>query len=218
MSIRVRSRRTVRHAETMAYAVLTLAAAVAVTILAGCQKVEPPAVAGKAASSASVTSSSSSASSQPTSEASTSSPPPPTSTRPPTQPSTRPPAPLAKAKRIYWQNLKPSMCVRNPSNASALYITVVDCSATHDAEVTLRALLTGTRKWPGDDAVDAAAEATCNSAFASFVGVPFEQSRLETDYYTTDRTGWSAGDRRLVCLVYDPDDTTLTRSLRGSHL
>ena len=129
-----------------------------------------------------------------------------------------PRAPLVKAKRIYWENLKPGMCVRHPSSASALYITVVDCSATHDAEVTLRALLTGTRKWPGDDAVDAAAEATCNSAFASFVGVPFEQSRLETDYYTTDRTGWSAGDRRLVCLVYDPDDTTLTRSLRGSHL
>ncbi|GAA2151576.1 hypothetical protein GCM10009826_08680 [Humibacillus xanthopallidus] len=110
------------------------------------------------------------------------------------------------------------MCVRNPSNASVLYITVVDCSATHDAEVTLRALLTGTRKWPGDDAVDAAAEARCNAAFASYVGVPFEQSRLETDFYTTDRTGWSAGDRRLICLVYDPDNTSLTRSLRGSHL
>ncbi|GAA2153430.1 hypothetical protein GCM10009826_12730 [Humibacillus xanthopallidus] len=99
-----------------------------------------------------------------------------------------------------------------------LYITVVDCSATHDAEVTLRALLTGTRKWPGDDAVDAAAEARCNAAFASYVGVPFEQSRLETDFYTTDRTGRSAGDRRLICLVYDPDNTSLTRSLRGSHL
>ena len=94
----------------------------------------------------------------------------------------------------------------------------MDCSATHDAEVTLRALMTGTRKWPGDDAVDAAAEATCNDAFASYVGVPFEQSRLETDFYTPDPTGWSAGDRRLICLVYDPDDTSLTRSLRGSHL
>ena len=152
----VRPRRTARNAETMAYAVVTLAA-VAVTILAGCQKVEPPAVAGKAASSASLTSSSSSVSSQPTSEASTSSPPPPTSTRPPsqpstrppTQPSTRPPAPLAKAKRIYWENLKPGKCVRNPSNASVLYITVVDCSATHDAEVTLRVAPDGNEEVAG---------------------------------------------------------------------
>ena len=110
------------------------------------------------------------------------------------------------------------MCVRNPSSASELYITVVDCRATHDEEVTLRGLLTGTRKWPGDAAVDAAAEAKCHAAFASYVGVPFEQSRLENDFYTTDRTGWSAGDHRLICLVYDPDDSSLTRSLRGSHL
>ena len=218
MSKGVRSRRSGRNAATMAYAVVTLMTAAAVTVLAGCQKPEPPAVAGTAASSASATSSSSSANSQPTLETSTSSPPPPTSTRPPTRPSTRPPAPLAKAKRIYWENLRPGMCVRNPSSASALYITVVDCRATHDEEVTLRALLTGTRKWPGDAAVDAAAEAKCHAAFASYVGVPFEQSRLETDFYTTDRTGWSAGDHRLICLVYDPDDSSLTRSLRGSHL
>jgi hypothetical protein len=202
----------------MAYAVVTLATAVAVTVLAGCQKPEPPTVSGTAASSASATSSSSSASSQPTSEAATSSPPPPKSTRPPTQPSTRPPAHLAKAKRIYWEDLRAGMCIRNPSSASAKFITVVDCKATHDDEVTLRALLTGTRKWPGDDAVDASAQAKCQAAFASYVGVPFEQSRLETDYATTDRAGWSAGDHRLICLVYDPDDSSLTRSLRGSHL
>lgn len=125
--------------------------------------------------------------------------------------------PLIKPRRIYWEDLKPAMCVRLPQGTGVLYLTVVDCRAAHQEEVMSRSTLSGGRKWPGDDAVNAASEVKCRAAFASYVGIGFDDSKLEMDSFTTDAAGWADGDHTVVCLVLDPGNEHLTRTLRGAH-
>lgn len=124
--------------------------------------------------------------------------------------------PLAKPKKVYWQDLEPGMCLNNPA-AEALNVPVVDCRSAHEYEVIARGKLKGNRTWPGDDAVDKAAQAQCEPAFAAYVGLPWDDSRLDLDFFTTVQEGWEAGDRRLICMVYDPEDLSSTGSFRGSQ-
>lgn len=127
---------------------------------------------------------------------------------------TRPPD---KPKRVYWEDLKPTMCVRFPQATDATYVTVVDCRVGHQQEVMSRTTLAGGTKWPGDDAVDAASEVKCRAAFESYVGIAYDDSRLELDSVTTDAAGWADGDHTLVCLVLDPANEHLTRTLRKAQ-
>lgn len=128
--------------------------------------------------------------------------------------STRPPD---KPKRVYWEDLKPTMCVRFPQATDTTYVTVVDCRVGHQEEVMSRTTLAGGTKWPGDDAVDAASEVKCRAAFESYVGIAYDDSRLELDSVTTDAAGWADGDHTLVCLVLDPANEHLTRTLRKAQ-
>ncbi len=125
--------------------------------------------------------------------------------------------PLSKPKRVYWEDLKPKMCVRFPQAAEAVYVTVVDCRAEHQEEVTSRTTLAGGTKWPGDDAVNAASEVKCRAAFESYVGIGYDDSRLEMDAVTTQAAGWADGDHTVVCLVLDPANEHLTGTLRSAH-
>ena len=138
---------------------------------------------------------------------------------PPSSPSTPTPsstAPLKKTRTVYWQNLKPGMCLMIPEEESAYDVKVTDCRAEHHAEVMLRTDLPGEGSWPGDDVVDAAAAAVCEKTLQKYIGLPFDSSRLEIDFFTTEKAGWVDGDRRLICLVYDPDAETTAVALKGS--
>ena len=74
----------------------------------------------------------------------------------------------ADAQRVYWEDLQPGMCVREDPNEMD-YI-VVDCNAEHEEEVMSRSTLAGSDEWPGDAAVEDAALAKCEPAFATYVG------------------------------------------------
>jgi hypothetical protein len=128
----------------------------------------------------------------------------------------QPTGPLKKPKRVYWESLKPTMCFRLPADQSSVYVTVVDCRTGHDEEVSARTVLAGPRKWPGGSAIDAAAEARCRVAFQRYVGIAFDDSRLELDFFTGDRAAWQAGDHRLICLVLDPSVARSSQALRGA--
>lgn len=125
--------------------------------------------------------------------------------------------PLSKPKRVYWEDLKRGMCVRFPQASDATYVTVVDCRVGHQEEVTSRTTLAGGTKWPGDAAVDAASEVKCRAAFESYVGIAYDDSRLELDSVTTDAAGWADGEHTLICLALDPANEHLTRTLRSAH-
>jgi len=127
----------------------------------------------------------------------------------------QPTKPLSKPRKIHWEDLKAGMCLTTaPESASD--IPVVDCRAAHADEVITRTVLTGPSKWPGDDVIDASADTKCRAAFATYVGVGYDDSRLELDFWTNDRDGWNDGARTLVCLVYDPSTPTLTGAFKGT--
>jgi hypothetical protein len=121
----------------------------------------------------------------------------------------------ADAQRVYWEDLQPGMCVREDPNEMD-YI-VVGCSAEHEEEVMSRDTLARSKEYPGDAAVEDAAQQKCESAFASYVGLELVESRLDLDYFTPDKDSWTAGKVTLICLVLDPDHDQITRALRGAH-
>ena len=55
------------------------------------------------------------------------------------------------------------------------------------------------------------------SAFATYVGLDPDESRLDFDFLTPDKDSWNHGKVTLICLVLDPDHDQITRSLRGAH-
>lgn len=130
---------------------------------------------------------------------------------------TGPTGALAKPKRLHWHAVKSAMCVRLPDDPNGVqYLTVVDCRAAHQVEVLGRAVISGPKKWPGDDAIYASALDKCRKAFETYVGLGYDESRLDLDFLTADVKGWNAGDHTLVCLVFDPEHATITKALRGT--
>jgi hypothetical protein len=121
----------------------------------------------------------------------------------------------ADAQRVYWEDLQPGMCGREDPNDMD-YI-VVDCSAEHEEEVMSRDTLARSKEYPGDAAVEDAAQQKCETAFASYVGLELDESRLDLDYFTPDKDSWTAGKVTLICLVLDPDHDQITRALRGAN-
>lgn len=134
----------------------------------------------------------------------------PTPSEPVAAPSTKP---LAKSTRIHWQKLKPKMCFIEPKKSTTVTVTVVDCRVKHDLEVMLKTSLRKPKTWPGDAAMTTPLERVCRPAFEKYVGIGYDESHLDIDWFTTETAGWNAGDRTTICLVYDPDVEQLTRRL-----
>jgi hypothetical protein len=121
----------------------------------------------------------------------------------------------ANTQWIYWEDLEPGMCVRGDPNETD-YL-VVDCRAEHEEEVMLRGTLAGSKDWPGDAAIEDAADEKCESAFVSYVGLAIDESRLDYNFLTPDEDGWTDSKPTLICLVVDPSQDQITRALQGAH-
>jgi hypothetical protein len=127
--------------------------------------------------------------------------------------------------QIYWEDVQPGMCVRDVADETE-YL-VVDCNAEHEEEVIARSTLARSDEWPGDAAVEDMAGEKCKPAFATYVGLELDQSRLDFDFATPAEDGWGdlfpvfrsamIGRATLICLVLDPDHDQITGSLRGAH-
>jgi Septum formation len=117
--------------------------------------------------------------------------------------------------RVYWEDLQPGMCVREDPNG--MDYLVVDCNAEHEEEVMSRSTLAGSDEWPGDTAVEDAAQEKCKPAFATYVGLELDESRLDWGFVTPDKDAWTDGKATLICLVMDPDHDQITRALRDAH-
>lgn len=94
---------------------------------------------------------------------------------------------------------------------------VVDCAQPHSYEAFGGFDVTdGT--YPGDAAIETAALQGCEEAYTGYVGVSYQDSRL--DYYfvgPTEQT-WAVGDREIFCLLFDPNAEQTVGSLAGSGL
>jgi hypothetical protein len=99
-------------------------------------------------------------------------------------------------------------------------ITRVDCQVPHDSEVFATPTVPGEpgAAYPGDDEIDRRSGDLCLSQFAPYVGIDFQDSTWEFDYFGPPEETWREYDDRLViCALTDPNFAKIEGSKRGSR-
>lgn len=95
-------------------------------------------------------------------------------------------------------------CLGKLPSESTDELSLLPCTEPHYWEAFATATLTG-EDFPGTAAVRNQAEDECNRAFAGFVGVAANKSKLELTMLTPTKETWTqANDREVVCLVGSP--------------
>jgi hypothetical protein len=98
-------------------------------------------------------------------------------------------------------------CLLEPETEE--FDTYIDlpCDEPHDLEVfhVVDHPAGEDEPYPGVDAMAEQADEVCVAAFADFVGLPWQDSTLDTYHIYPVEQGWDLlGDREIVCAVYDP--------------
>jgi len=112
----------------------------------------------------------------------------------------------------------------NTNNPWPKLTLAVPCNQSHTAEV----FLADNSFWPqngpflGSSTISKDANAACNTAFRSYVGVVYSKSIYTWTNIIPDASTWPSGDRALHCVAYystaqQRAGATLTRSLKGSR-
>jgi hypothetical protein len=95
-------------------------------------------------------------------------------------------------------------CLGKLPTESTAELSLLPCAEPHYWEAFATAMLTGD-DFPGAAAVRNQAEDECTRAFAGFVGVAANKSKLELTMLTPTKETWTqANDREVVCLVGSP--------------
>jgi hypothetical protein len=89
------------------------------------------------------------------------------------------------------------------------------CLEPHQGELFAVVTLTN-RAWPGEQNIEAVSRAACEKAFLPYVGISADKSELDTAVWTPELSGWSSGDRTVLCAAYGPDGDDLDGSVKGT--
>lgn len=115
--------------------------------------------------------------------------------------------------------IRPGNCFNDPPPERQLeQVDVVACEEPHDNEVfaTVTHPAPEGEAFPGREAVVAYAEQTCPQPFAEYVGSTYDQSRFTLFPIVPSADTWEAGDRQVICALYDHQAGKRTGSARGS--
>ncbi|PFG34935.1 septum formation family protein [Sanguibacter antarcticus] len=95
-------------------------------------------------------------------------------------------------------------CVNSADLADTVEtVPTVPCSEPHDSEAfAVMDLPAG--DFPGNDAIDIAADDFCYDEFTAFVGIAWDDSTLDYFPLTPLEEGWNQlDDRQVLCFVFD---------------
>jgi hypothetical protein len=97
-------------------------------------------------------------------------------------------------------------------------VDAIPCAEEHRNQVyAIRQLPDGSdAPFPGDDAAFESSGLLCLETFQDFVGLVYEESVLDISVVYPSADTWGAGDRDVVCAVYDPAGP-VTGSLEGAN-
>lgn len=141
---------------------------------------------------------------------------------PSTTTTSEPPSTIETAGGLLLEELRVGDCFNDSGYGTPEVgeITRVDCSVPHDSEVFGVPTLPGDpgAPYPGDDEIDRLSGDLCLHEFASYVGIDFEDSMWEFDYFGPLEETWRAyNDRLVICALTDPSFNKLEGSKRNSR-
>ena len=94
-------------------------------------------------------------------------------------------------------------------------LTFVSCDEPHDNEA-YHVFDLADGEFPGDDAIDDLVFEECIDAFERYVTAEYVDSRLDVSYFAPTQESWAAGDREIICILYDLTFAKLTYSMAGT--
>ena len=105
-----------------------------------------------------------------------------------------------------------------PTGEEVESIPTLDCAQAHVAEVYAVPVVSPDDIGGGYDQARLTgwAEQECLAAFEPFVGLGYQESRLEVYFVFPSLTTWAVGDRLVVCALVDAAGEPLVGSMRGS--
>jgi hypothetical protein len=104
-----------------------------------------------------------------------------------------------------------------PASASQVSeVEVVDCDDPHDNEIYLVFDLADGEY--DQTQVETDAQDGCLAEFEDFVGIAYEDSRLDVFAIWPTSQSWDEGDREVLCSLYDIDLRKLVGSMEGAEV
>ncbi|MDF1478447.1 septum formation family protein [Leifsonia sp. H3M29-4] len=123
--------------------------------------------------------------------------------------------PIAEALNDQSTWIEVGDCFNEPGGDVVTDIPTVPCTEPHDYEVYAEFDI-DRATFPGDDEVFSLADEGCYGPFAGYVGLAFEESSLDYNYYVPTADGWKEyNDRQVSCILFDPAGQIST-SLAGA--
>ena len=111
--------------------------------------------------------------------------------------------------------IKVGDCLQDPGTTSIEKVVTLPCSKPHDFEAFDRVEMKGS-DYPGTAETKKQSEAFCSPAFAKFVGVAYDDSTLEMQFFYPTSDSWGQGDREILCLIAGKDGAKTTGTLKGA--
>jgi Septum formation len=107
-------------------------------------------------------------------------------------------------------------CLNDKGGEFTADVVVISCTSPHAREVFAAGKLD-----PGTynkDYVISRAEKYCKDKFKLYVGISYDDSKLDVKYIYPLASSWNLGDRSVTCLVNDPAHSKTSASAKGSKI
>lgn len=105
------------------------------------------------------------------------------------------------ASDVPVKDLEAGECMTDSGTAADPNIEVIPCDEAHAFEVFATTELSE-GNYPGTGEADAQTQEFCRSEFEEFIGVPYDDSELELQYFYPVESEWDDdGGRSVTCLV-----------------
>lgn len=129
------------------------------------------------------------------------------------------PSSAASGEMTSALDLEVGDCFNTEDISTVDEVSVVDCEQSHVYEVfgVTEFDAGDDAEFPGEDALDEAADSACRPAFEDYVGIPYDDSEWFGTFVNPSEATWAAGDREILCVLHTEDETDVTGSAEGSE-
>ncbi len=117
-------------------------------------------------------------------------------------------------------SLKVGDCFNQGNEEEVENVALVDCDELHQYEVFAAADVEAPNdaQFPGSAQLEFVAFSLCLDYFDEYVGETYENSLLDIQTLSPSRDSWEgAGDREVVCTLFDLEDLYMEGSMKGSR-